>query len=150
MVKRIVLFSDGTGNSASSPFKTNVWRIYDALDLSPQHNQITFYDDGVGTSSNEYLAAITGAVGIGLKRNVLDIYKFLSRQYHDEILELEKIHGPAIPPELLPTIACFGFSRGAFTIRVLVGLVQSEGLLKHKTDQALEYAARRGPMHPFD
>ena len=27
-----------------------------------------------------------------------------------------------------PKIACFGFSRGAFTIRVLIGLVASEGL----------------------
>ena len=35
MPKAIVLFSDGTGNSAAALFKTNVWRLYQALDLSP-------------------------------------------------------------------------------------------------------------------
>jgi uncharacterized protein (DUF2235 family) len=143
MVKRIVLFSDGTGNSSASPFKTNVWRVYDALDLSPSAEQITFYDDGVGSSSNSYVAAVTGAVGLGLKDNVLDLYKFLSRQYCDELSDLEKAYPEGVPTEALPKISCFGFSRGAFTIRVLVGLVQSEGLLRETTDAGLDRAAHR-------
>ena len=55
MPKAIVLFSDGTGNSAAALFKTNVWRLYQALDLSPpepgESRQIAYYDDGVGTSA---------------------------------------------------------------------------------------------------
>ena len=31
--QNIILLADGTGNSASSPFKTNVWRLYQALDI---------------------------------------------------------------------------------------------------------------------
>lgn len=31
--KSIVLFSDGTGNSAAKLFKTNVWRLYQAVDV---------------------------------------------------------------------------------------------------------------------
>ena len=33
--KSIVLFSDGTGNSSAKLFKTNVWRMYEAVDLGP-------------------------------------------------------------------------------------------------------------------
>lgn len=33
MAKNIVLFSDGTGNSSASPFKTNVWRLYQVLGI---------------------------------------------------------------------------------------------------------------------
>ena len=32
--KTIVLLSDGTGNSSAMLFRTNVWRIYEALDVS--------------------------------------------------------------------------------------------------------------------
>jgi uncharacterized protein (DUF2235 family) len=51
MGKNIVLLSDGTGNSAAKFNKTNVWRVYRALDLTAD-DQIAEYDDGVGTSSS--------------------------------------------------------------------------------------------------
>ncbi len=49
MAKNIILLSDGTGNSAGKLRKTNVWRLYQALDLSTppkpgQPRQITCYD----------------------------------------------------------------------------------------------------------
>src|SRR5438876_11624633 len=59
---------------------TNVWRIFESLDLS-NSDQVAFYDDGVGTSSFKPLAIIGGAFGYGLKRNVLDLYKFVCRNY---------------------------------------------------------------------
>ena len=51
MSRNIVLLSDGTGNSSSKLFTTNVWRLYQALDLSDPVRQIAYYDDGVGTYS---------------------------------------------------------------------------------------------------
>ena len=51
MSKNIVLLSDGTGNSSATILKTNVWRLYQALDLTDPERQIAYYDDGVGTSS---------------------------------------------------------------------------------------------------
>ncbi|WP_424361277.1 DUF2235 domain-containing protein [Methylocystis parvus] len=131
MFKTIVLFSDGTGNSSASPFKTNVFRLYDALDMSPEKGQIAYYDDGVGSSQHRWLAALGGAFGFGMKRNVLDLYKFLTRHYSDALEALTDPDTGKIPENRkgeIPKIACFGFSRGAFTIRVLVGLVDSEGL----------------------
>ncbi len=117
MPKAIVLFSDGTGNSSAKLFKTNVWRMYEAVDLGPpadgRRPQIAYYDDGVGTSSLAPLAALGGAFGWGLKRNVLDIYRYACRNYREG-----------------DDIYAFGFSRGAFTARVVVALIAAEGLVR--------------------
>ena len=64
MPKNIILFSDGTGNSSATLFKTNVWRLYQALDLSGP-DQIACYDDGLGTSSFKPFALLGGAFGWG-------------------------------------------------------------------------------------
>jgi hypothetical protein len=111
MALNIVLLSDGTGNSAAKLFKTNVWRVYQALDLS-DGSQVAYYDDGVGTSSFKPLALLGGAFGWGLKRNVISLYMFLCRNYRDG----DRIYG-------------FGFSRGAFTIRVLLSFILTKGLI---------------------
>ncbi|MDB5981853.1 MAG: hypothetical protein JWQ69_2868 [Pseudomonas sp.] len=124
MNKRILLFSDGTGNSSAKAQKTNVWRLFQAVDLTGP-DQIAFYDDGVGSSSNKYLAILGGVFGWGLKRNVIDLYKFVCRNY-----------------EKGAEISGFGFSRGAFTIRVLVGLMTHEGLLQPMSEEELDRYAR--------
>jgi hypothetical protein len=112
MAKKIILLSDGTGNSAGKVWRTNVWRVFQALELKGS-NQIAIYDDGVGTSSFKPLAILGGVFGYGLKRNVLNLYKFLCRNYQTG----DKIYG-------------FGFSRGAFTMRIVMGLVLNQGLVK--------------------
>jgi uncharacterized protein (DUF2235 family) len=117
--KNIVLLSDGTGNSSASPFKTNVWRLFQILDLRNPQEQIAFYDDGVGTSSFKLFAALGGIFGFGLKRNVIAIYSFCCRNY----AEGDRIYG-------------FGFSRGAFTIRIVAGMIASQGLVQYENDEA--------------
>lgn len=121
--KKIVLFSDGTGNSSAKAQKTNVWRLFQALDQR-NPDQIAKYDDGVGTSSIKYLAILGGAFGWGLTRNVIDLYKFVCRNY----ARGDDIYG-------------FGFSRGAFTIRVLVGLIVREGLVTFRSEEELDHHA---------
>lgn len=93
-VKRIIVLSDGTGNSAARVWRTNVWRMYQALDLT-NGRQVGLYDDGVGTSSFAPLAMIGGAFGWGLKRNVLDLYRFVCANYEDgaEIYGLSRSAG---------------------------------------------------------
>jgi uncharacterized protein (DUF2235 family) len=127
--KKIALFSDGTGNSSAKVQKTNVWRLFQALDQITV-DQIAKYDDGVGTSANKYLAAIGGAFGFGLKRNVLDLYRFVCRNWEsgDEIY-------------------AFGFSRGAFTIRVLVDLIAKEGLITFRSEEELARNAAGAYRH---
>jgi hypothetical protein len=118
--RNLVVLSDGTGNSAATPFKTNVWRLYQALDLT-NGSQVAVFGDGVGTSSIKILRVLGLALGIGVKRNVLELYKFLCRNY-----------------KAGDRIWAFGFSRGAFTIRVLVGLIHRQGLVAFSTEEELQ------------
>jgi uncharacterized protein (DUF2235 family) len=125
MARKIVVLSDGTGNSSAALWRTNVWRTFDAIDLSGS-DQVAFYDDGVGTSSFKPFAVLGGAFGYGLKRNVIDIYKFVCRNYRTDE---DEIYG-------------FGFSRGAFTIRVVVGLILDQGLVQADNEIELDRRAR--------
>jgi hypothetical protein len=116
MSRRIILLSDGTGNSSAKVWRTNVWRMFSALDLSSDE-QIACYDDGVGSSSFAPLALLGGMFGVGLRRNVISLYKFACRNYR------------AVGDEIYG----FGFSRGAFTIRVTTGLIIDQGLIPAAT-----------------
>ena len=136
MFKRIIVLSDGTGNSAAKVWRTNVWRTFEALDLSGS-DQVAFYDDGVGTSSFKPLAILGGAFGYGLKRNVIELYKFLCRNYKSAT-ENRNLYGNDCADD---EIFAFGFSRGAFTIRVLMGLVLDQGLVKADTEARLNSLA---------
>jgi uncharacterized protein (DUF2235 family) len=116
--KRIVICADGTWNSAptdpsSSP--TNVWLMYDfvagvANDGLPQ---LKYYHSGVGTLGNWFRRVIDGMTGRGLSWNMLDCYEFLVRHYN--------------PGDAL---YLFGFSRGAYTVRTLAGLIRNSGIIK--------------------
>ncbi|TVS08717.1 MAG: DUF2235 domain-containing protein [Gammaproteobacteria bacterium] len=110
--RNLIVLSDGTGNSGGVTRDTNVWRLYKTID---RHHapveQLVRYDDGVGTDDWRVAKILGGAVGIGLTRNVTGLYGFLARHYRpgDRIYML-------------------GFSRGAFTVRVLAGLIARCGL----------------------
>ena len=74
---------------------------------------------GVGTSSFRLFAILGGVFGFGLKRNVLAIYSFCCRNY-----------------QAGDRIYCFGFSRGAFTIRVVAGMIAYHGLVPYNDIEA--------------
>jgi uncharacterized protein (DUF2235 family) len=118
MPKRIVLCSDGTGNSDIKNRGTNVFKIFEAVDkhwypgTSTAPRQIAFYDDGVGTGGLKYLRLFGAAFGWGLSRNVKDLYTELARVYSHQ-----------------DEIYLFGFSRGAFTVRTLAGFIGHCGIL---------------------
>ena len=141
--RNLVVLSDGTGNSAAKLQKTNVWRLYEALDLTSAH-QVALYDDGVGTASFKPLAILGGAFGYGLKRNVLDLYAFLCRAYQAD----------PDNPDVHDRIYAFGFSRGAYTARVLAALVARVGLIQTDSESELRrlslwaYRAYRADRFP--
>jgi hypothetical protein len=122
MTKKIVVFADGTGNAFSAQ-ESNVWRLYSALDQS-RPDQIAHYIKGVGTSGFKPFALLDGATGVGVPSNVRKLYRFISWNWQpgDEIY-------------------MFGFSRGAFTIRTLAGLIHSQGLIPVQIDnEAVSHA----------
>lgn len=150
MSKRIVVLSDGTGNSAAKVWRTNVWRLFQALDLK-KSDQIAVYDDGVGTSSFKPLAMLGGAFGVGLKRNVLGLYIYLCRNYRsrDDYYEIEKQTAKKEGRAARPLedfkddeIFLFGFSRGAFTVRVLASLILTQGFVRYGSEADLSTRAR--------
>src|SRR5215471_11877754 len=122
MAKNIILLSDGTGNSSSSPFKTNVWRLSQAISIDASADQIAYYHDGVGTDGTFRPLLLAGlAFGVGLATGVKDLYTFVCRNY-----------------EPGDNIYLFGFSRGAFTVRVLAGLILRCGLVTAESDRDLK------------
>jgi uncharacterized protein (DUF2235 family) len=135
MSKNIIICSDGTGNTAIKGRGTNVFKLFEAVDLNGHRTdptldpQIAFYDDGVGTEDLKPLRILGGAFGLGLARNVRKLYRELARVY-----------------DFGDRIFLFGFSRGAFTVRTLAGLIIKCGILeglnvsRFKTAKALEDA----------
>jgi uncharacterized protein (DUF2235 family) len=121
MPRNIVLCSDGTGNSAIKDRGTNVFKLYEALDLNGHRKnpglppQLAFYDDGVGTERFKPLRMLGGAFGWGLSRNVKELYASLVRAYE--------------PGDRL---FLFGFSRGAYTVRTLAGFIATCGVLRRE------------------
>ncbi len=120
-MKHIVICADGTGNSAVKGRGTNVFKLYEAIDqaghrLTPGLTaQVALYHDGVGTESFKWLRLLSGATGWGLSRNVKQLYG-----------ELARVYAPG------DKLFLFGFSRGAFTVRTLAGLIHACGVLDLK------------------
>lgn len=118
MPKRIVICSDGTGNTSIKGRGTSVFKLFEAIDLNGHRfdaelpPQIALYDDGVGTEDFRPLKVFAGMTGFGLSRNVRQLYK-----------ELVRIYDPG------DEIWLFGFSRGAFTVRTLAGMIARCGIL---------------------
>ncbi|MEM7503980.1 MAG: DUF2235 domain-containing protein [Pseudomonadota bacterium] len=118
--KNIVVCSDGTGNSAVKGRGTNVFKLYEAVDVighigTDECEQVAIYDDGVGTQKLKPFRIFGGAFGFGLARNVRQLYAEIARIY-----------------EAGDRIYLFGFSRGAFTVRTLAGFIDKVGILDVK------------------
>jgi uncharacterized protein (DUF2235 family) len=122
--KNIVIFSDGTGQRGGLLFeerRSNIYKLYRAARCGPDSTidpaeQLAFYDAGIGTVPGgitgigrvgRRLYNILGqATGLGLTANIVDCYAFLIRHWQ--------------PGD---RIFLFGFSRGAYTVRCVGGVL---------------------------
>ena len=115
-MKRLVICCDGTWNRSDNDNVTNIEKIARTIqtDLTRTGGvqQLVLYISGVGAGSYKVDRWLGGAFGFGLFSNVRTAYRFLALNYEpgDEIF-------------------VFGFSRGAYTARSLVGMVARVGLL---------------------
>ncbi|NJN22678.1 MAG: DUF2235 domain-containing protein [Leptolyngbya sp. RL_3_1] len=117
MAKRLIVCCDGTWNSLNMACPTNVVKLSQAcqptaIDGTPQ---ILYYDEGLGTSGYVVDKLLGGAFGWGIDENIQDAYRFLCLNYTDG----DKVY-------------LFGFSRGAYTVRSLAGMIYCSGLLPHQ------------------
>jgi uncharacterized protein (DUF2235 family) len=119
MPKNIVICSDGTDNEIATD-STNVLRLFRML--TRDDRQVAYYDGGVGTLADpaaitvfrKYLSRrLDAAIGLRVRENVIAAYRFLARTYEPE----DRIH-------------LFGFSRGAYTVRAVAGLIHFLGLVR--------------------
>ena len=120
--RNIVICCDGTGNEISENI-SNVLKLYRCLRKTDktEPRQLVFYDPGVGTLARpnpwrklaqDFTAILGLATGYGLDDKVLASYAFLVQNYREG-----------------DQIYLFGFSRGAYTVRVLAGLIHKIGLI---------------------
>lgn len=118
MSKRIVICCDGTGNELNTTM-SNVLKFYRILEKTPE--QRVLYTPGIGTLNQDNawqrlrqkVRSVFGvATGYGLDDDVLEAYDFLCQHW-----------------ERGDRIYLLGFSRGAYTVRVVAALVETIGIL---------------------
>jgi hypothetical protein len=129
MPKNIVIFSDGTGQAGGITFdeiRTNVYKLYRATRVGPDttidpQEQVAFYDPGLGSPADgahlkvQWARSIynlaSKATGLGITANIIDCYAALIRLYREG-----------------DRVFLVGFSRGAYTVRSLAGVMSFCGI----------------------
>ena len=132
-MKRIVVLIDGTWNKEGTGADTNVAKLdsgkktiteafikASATDGIAQH---VHYHDGVGSDGDLTQRLLGGAIGLGLKKIIQDVYEAI---VSDFVAEDE--------------IYIFGFSRGAYAARALAGLIGASGIQRQKNRDEFEVA----------
>lgn len=123
--RNLIVACDGTWNEPEtrpdgSVVGTNVVRFMDAL-ATVGDRQVKHYEQGVGTRKWE---AIPGALyGYGLERRIAGCYRFLRNRFADAGWEHEQNR-----------VFLMGFSRGAYTVRRIAGLLDTVGLPRDMAD----------------
>ncbi len=142
-MKRIIICCDGTWNTPDKnkdgvPLKTNVVKVAEAIKPVSEFGvqQLTYYNSGIGTTGTIFRKWFDGATGSGISDNILDAYKYLILNF-----------------ELNDEIFLFGFSRGAFTVRSLAGLIRNSGILRRDCIDMMRkayilYKSRSKSSHP--
>jgi uncharacterized protein (DUF2235 family) len=129
MPKNIIVCCDGTGNEVEANL-SNVLKLYRIVRRN--EDQVVFYHPGVGTiSDSEAWSRLKSdafgvwglLTGYGLDEDILCAYRFLIDTYSEG-----------------DSIYLFGFSRGAYTMRVVAGLLRLIGLLERPQRDLAAYA----------
>jgi uncharacterized protein (DUF2235 family) len=131
VARNIVVCCDGTGNQIERNL-SNVLKLFRIAVKSDR--QRVYYSAGIGTigSSDAWARwrqnakSVFGlATGHGLDADILGAYEFLCRHHEDS-----------------DAIFLFGFSRGAYTVRAVAGMVHTIGLLPVDQLNIAGYALR--------
>lgn len=126
--RTIVICLDGTGDQFDGD-NSNVVNFVACL-KKDDPNQLTYYQSGIGTYDGQGIksgisAAVDMAVGSGLGTHVKDAYRFIMENYNEG-----------------DKICLLGFSRGAYTVRCLTGMLHKVGLLPKQNSAQIAFAYR--------
>ncbi len=131
-MKNIVICCDGTGKDFGDE-NSNIVKLFSVL-KKEEGKQIVYYDPGVGTPSTynsfnpitKKLKYVMGqAFGYGINDNIMEAYHFLMKNYTAG-----------------DQVSLFGFSRGAYTVRAIAGLIHTCGLMYNNNENLLPEAMR--------
>ena len=129
MGRNILIFSDATGQAGGfmpDEARSNVYKLFRATRVSPDSHidpqlQIAFYDAGLGSRAaaegmsltwwRQLYNALAKATGLGITQNIIDCYAAIIRVWQ--------------PGD---RIYLFGFSRGAYTVRCVAGVLKYCGV----------------------
>lgn len=118
-MRKLIVCCDGTWNTPDQESNgvvapTNVVRLRNCLAETDAQgiSQTVYYHPGVGTEGGLIDKALGGGTGKGLGKNIRSAYKWLATEWQ--------------PGDL---VFLFGFSRGAFTVRSLTGMLNACGLI---------------------
>jgi uncharacterized protein (DUF2235 family) len=140
MARNIVICFDGTNNQFGQQ-NTSIVRLIQVLDRTPGTQRL-YYDPGVGTlpepgtwsRTGKFLSKVIGlAFGGGIFWKVQQAYTYLMNVREPE-----------------DRIYVFGFSRGAYTARLLAAVLHELGLLPRGNDNLVPYVLRRFRAIPQD
>ncbi len=130
MTRNIVLCCDGTSNQFSKD-RTSVIKLFHAL-AKDTATQLVYYHPGIGTKAPTGIGTKTGgwlartaglAFGYRLQDDIADVYRFLMNNY-----------------QVGDQLYIFGFSRGAYTARVVSAMLHLYGLPMPGNDPLVPYA----------
>ncbi len=145
MYKNIVVCLDGTGNEIGAG-ETNILRLFRLLKNTADDDttQRVYYHPGVGTLGRSNYKIVQKAqeimglaFGKGLEAEVLGAYAFICTHYRGKARD--KYKNVTYDGD---RIYLFGFSRGAYSVRVLAGFIHLFGLVDPSKLHLAAYAFR--------
>lgn len=121
-----VILLDGTLGALVPGQETNIGRIYRMLRAAPHGHRLSLYYEA-GVQWHLWSDTASVAMGRGINRQIRRAYGWLASRYR--------------PGD---RIFLFGYSRGAYAVRSLAGVIDRVGLLKreHATERAVRLAWR--------
>jgi uncharacterized protein (DUF2235 family) len=130
VTRNLVLCCDGTSNQFSKD-RTSVIKLFHAL-VKNDDTQLVYYHPGIGTraptgigtKTGSWIARVAGlAFGYRLQDDIVDAFRFLMDNYRNG-----------------DRVYIFGFSRGAYTARVVSAMLHLYGLPMQGNDPLVPYA----------
>ncbi|KAF8505281.1 hypothetical protein BU17DRAFT_57961 [Hysterangium stoloniferum] len=130
--RKLIVCIDGTSNQFGEK-NTNVIELYSQL-VKDDRRQLTYYNSGIGTyakpswKSWSYLKQVVDnkidlAIAWNFEKIVMSAYRWLADNYRDG-----------------DQIYLFGFSRGAYQVRVLAGMIDKVGLIYKGNEEQIPFA----------
>ncbi|KAJ7713899.1 hypothetical protein B0H14DRAFT_3635528, partial [Mycena olivaceomarginata] len=138
-MRKLVVCIDGTSNQFG-PQNTNVVELYSQL---IKGEQLTYYDSGIGTVARSSFTSpgtamkqwidtkLDLSLALNIEKIILRAYQWLSNHFNEDDTKADQIY-------------LFGFSRGAYQVRALAGMIATAskyvGLLLPGNDAQIPFA----------